>query len=55
MPVHHDNDLCLNCHLQMDARPATQPQINPRQHVEDQDVEYGEGVCFECHEPHEPM
>ena len=55
MPMRLEAVLCLNCHLLMDARPASQPQINPRQHVEEQDAEYSETVCFECHEPHEPF
>jgi hypothetical protein len=55
MPIRKSAALCISCHQRMDARPASQPQINPRQHVEDQDEEYDETVCFDCHGPHEPF
>jgi hypothetical protein len=39
--------LCLRCHSMEPARPATQRQIDPRQH-------YPDSSCRECHLPHLP-
>ena len=55
MPVRREATLCLECHRQLDARPDGFPQISPRDHVEEQGGEYGDAVCFDCHDAHEPL
>lgn len=54
MPTHRDRNLCLRCHRRLTARPKDFPQIEPQQHVEDNGGEWGEAVCFDCHDPHSP-
>ena len=39
--------LCLQCHAADAARPATFPQVDPREHA-------AEGACTECHTAHSP-
>ena len=47
MPIQKTSKLCLRCHLKLDSRPKTQPQIIVQEH--------GEGAaCFDCHKPHDP-
>jgi len=58
MPVQRSRSLCLNCHEQMDARPATHPQVIWKAHLKDQGVEesdFTDAVCFDCHEAHAPL
>jgi len=55
MPVQREAELCLNCHRWLEARPHDFPQIRPREHVSEQGGEYGPEVCFDCHNPHEPL
>lgn len=55
MPIRKSQDLCLLCHEKLDARPATQPQILPAQHLEEEGGEPGPESCFDCHEPHSPL
>ncbi len=55
MPMHLNNELCLGCHRQLDARPDDFPQIRPREHIDEQDGTFGPQACFDCHEPHEPL
>ena len=31
------------------------PQVNPRQHLEANDVELSDNICVECHDPHSPI
>ncbi len=39
--------LCLGCHLTNVARPAAFPQVDPKEHGDDE-------VCTSCHDPHHP-
>jgi hypothetical protein len=55
MPIQRSADLCLLCHQQLKARPQGQPQVQPRQHLEENDGEPGPESCFECHEAHSPL
>ena len=55
MPMKRNRQLCLNCHRGLVARPKSFPQIQPRQHVDDNGGDWGDEVCFECHSPHEPL
>jgi hypothetical protein len=55
MPVRKSADLCLLCHRKLEARPADFPQIQARQHVEENGGEYGPEACFDCHDPHSPF
>jgi hypothetical protein len=60
MPVNTSHRLCAQCHEQLQARPASMPQVNLRQHLVAQEVigprdEIPEGVCGTCHDVHSPM
>jgi hypothetical protein len=55
MPRNRSKGWCLTCHRQLEARPDSFPQIQPRQHVEDNGGDWGEEVCLECHGPHAPL
>jgi hypothetical protein len=55
MPVRRSAALCLQCHERLEARPAAHPQINPAQHLEEQEGEAGPESCFDCHEAHSPL
>ena len=55
MPIQTTNELCTRCHQALMARPASFPQVQLRQHVEENDGEYSPVVCFDCHEPHSPL
>jgi hypothetical protein len=55
MPVRRSSELCNRCHQALDARPAQFPQINPKQHVEENGEQLSATVCFECHEAHSPL
>jgi hypothetical protein len=55
MPIRRSVGLCLNCHQELEGRPAAQPQINAAQHVEEQGGELTEDACFDCHEAHSPL
>ncbi len=48
-------ELCSRCHRRLNARPADFPQVNPRQHVQENEGDYSENVCVECHDPHSPL
>lgn len=48
-------ELCTRCHRRLNARPADFPQVNPRQHLADNEVELTDNVCVECHDPHSPF
>lgn len=39
--------LCLGCHLQLTGRPASQPQVVPGDHGDND-------RCTSCHKPHRP-
>ena len=54
MPVRRSADLCLLCHQQLDARPGTHPQIQPRLHLEEQGAS-PEDACLDCHGSHTPL
>lgn len=54
MPRPQSLELCSRCHRALNARPADFPQVNPAQHLADMDVEIGDDVCVECHDPHSP-
>ena len=55
MPFDRSRNLCLRCHQQLLARPASFPQVQPRQHVEQNGGDWGEQVCLQCHQPHSPL
>ena len=48
-------ELCSRCHRRLNARPSDFPQVNPRQHVEENEGEFSDNVCIECHDPHSPL
>ena len=54
MPVSRSRELCENCHRYLDARPATFPQIDPREHVAENGGDLTPDACFDCHDPHSP-
>lgn len=54
MKVRKTRELCLYCHLQLEARPKTFPQIQPKPHVEKMGGTWSETACFDCHDPHAP-
>jgi hypothetical protein len=55
MPIRKTADLCVLCHERLEARPATHPQIQPKQHVVEQGSEPSAESCFDCHDPHSPL
>lgn len=55
MTVRKNADLCISCHEHLEARPATHPQIQPKQHVVEQGSEPSPESCFDCHDPHTPL
>ncbi|MFQ5655158.1 MAG: cytochrome C [Planctomycetota bacterium] len=55
MPRHRSWRLCARCHQRLQARPETFPQVDIKSHLEELEMEYGENVCIECHDPHSPM
>ena len=55
MPMLKSRELCLRCHRELDARPDDFPQIQARQHVDDNGGDWDEEVCFQCHAPHAPL
>lgn len=55
MPVPETTERCLQCHRSLAARPASFPQIDPRQHVLDEGGEPGPRACFDCHDAHQPL
>jgi len=40
--------LCLVCHMENLAKPRNFPQINPKEHADDDN-------CIKCHNPHAPL
>lgn len=54
MPKTDSVELCARCHRHLNARPAGFPQVNPRQHLADMDVDMEPNVCVVCHDPHSP-
>jgi len=54
MKVQKSRELCLRCHLQLEARPRSFPQVQPRTHVEKMGGTWSETACFDCHAPHAP-
>ena len=54
MPVRRSRELCETCHARLDARPPGFPQIDPRQHVMENEGEFSPEACFDCHDPHSP-
>jgi hypothetical protein len=54
MPIAASLELCSRCHRALNARPGGFPQVNPRQHLADMDVDLSDDVCVECHDPHSP-
>lgn len=55
MPVHRDIELCLLCHRELGARPHGFPQIQPKRHIEENEGEFHDEACFDCHEAHYPL
>jgi hypothetical protein len=55
MPIQRDLELCLTCHRQLDARPPSFPQIHAKQHIAENEGEFTEDACLECHEAHWPL
>jgi hypothetical protein len=54
MPIRRSRELCELCHRRLDARPASFPQIDVREHLTDQGVDLSPDACFDCHDPHSP-
>jgi predicted CXXCH cytochrome family protein len=54
MPIRREIELCLTCHQELDARPAGFPQIQPKRHVAENEGEFHDQVCLDCHEAHVP-
>lgn len=54
MPKDQTSTLCLRCHEKLIARPKTQPQVDPVEHLETMGEEFHSTVCIECHVPHAP-
>ncbi len=54
MPTSRSRDVCLRCHRQLEARPDDFPQVQPRQHVDENGGEWSEEACLDCHEAHQP-
>ncbi len=55
MPIDRSNSLCLRCHGKLLARPKTFPQVEGKKHVLENDGEWKNETCVDCHEaPHEP-
>ncbi len=48
-------ELCTRCHRHLAARPDDFPQVNPQQHLEDNEMDHTNTVCTECHDPHSPF
>jgi hypothetical protein len=40
--------LCLVCHMENLAKPRNFPQIDPKEHADDDN-------CIKCHDPHAPL
>ena len=40
--------LCLVCHMENLAKPVSFPQVNPKEHADEDD-------CVTCHDPHAPL
>lgn len=55
MPIRRTRELCELCHRRLDARPASFPQIDVREHLTAQDIELTPDACFDCHDPHSPI
>lgn len=55
MPVRRNRELCELCHREQAARPADFPQIDVREHLQENDVEVTPTACFDCHDPHSPF
>lgn len=55
MPIPESYELCTRCHRFLAARPEGFPQVNPQQHLADNEVEFSDTVCTECHDPHSPL
>jgi len=54
MPKPTDNTFCLLCHEQLEARPASHPQVEPRQHVKRMGEDWSDTICLDCHVAHDP-
>jgi hypothetical protein len=59
MPTNPSNQLCGNCHQELEARPETMPQIDLREHLIVMEVMTAEddipdGACIMCHDVHNP-
>jgi len=39
--------VCMPCHAKMIGRPASQPQVDFKEHA-------GDALCTDCHNPHSP-
>ncbi len=48
-------ELCTRCHRRLAARPADFPQVNPKKHLGEAELELTDTVCTECHDPHSPI
>jgi hypothetical protein len=47
--------LCARCHRDLAARRESFPRINIEKHVADQGATLSDTVCFDCHDPHNPV
>ena len=59
MNINQTGEWCIRCHLKLPARPKSQPQLDPVEHllangVEQVGRDWSDQVCFECHAPHDP-
>lgn len=48
MKVDASSETCTVCHARITGRPASFPQVNPKEHA-------GEITCVTCHNPHSPQ
>lgn len=49
LAVNREHTACLQCHESIAGRPASQPQIDPVAHAEDNGFELEGAVCLDCH------
>jgi hypothetical protein len=55
MPTRRTRELCELCHRRLHSRPSEFPQINVREHLQENGGELTPDACFECHDPHSPI
>ena len=59
MPINRSHELCAYCHQKLETRPASMPQVDPREHLEALDMlapdeKIEEAMCGACHDGHDP-